>query len=370
VPRGIAHTPLEEVALTPRQEAVLRAVVTCYVGEGGAVGSATISHLLPTRLSSASIRSSLAELSDLGLLEQPHTSAGRVPNERGLRLFIDRLLGQQPISDYDRRAIDFGVEEADAGSVGRIVSRLLSDRTRLLGFVLTPPLHHAVLQQVSLVRVASDRILAVLISTTGAAFRRVVRDDARLDDRQLEQISALLRERVRGRTLPEVRDALAREAAGQRQRADRLLAKALELGAKAVAAGEEGGEDLVIASWLALLDQPEFRDAARLRELIEAIETRERLVEVLDQMIEDPGVRVALGSEVDEPALHRCALVAARFGGDAPAGPVGAVGVIGPSRMDYGRVMTLVGYLAASLTDKLTPPVGSLAESSSDKPTP
>jgi heat-inducible transcriptional repressor len=209
-----------------------------------------------------------------------------------------------------------------------------------------------VLHQVSLVRVASDRILAVLVSTTGTAYRRVVRDDARLDDRQLEQISALLRERVRGRTLHEVRDALAREAASQRQRADLLLEKALELGCKALSVDEDAGEDLVIASWLALLDQPEFHDAGRIRELVEAIETRERLLDVLDQMIEDPGVQVALGGEVDEPALHRCALVAARFGGEAPAG---AVGVIGPSRMDYGRVMTLVGYLAGSLTDKLAP---------------
>jgi heat-inducible transcriptional repressor len=344
---------LGDLPLTPRQEAVLRAVVTCYVGEGGAVGSATLSHLLPTRLSAASIRSTLGELTELGLLEQPHTSAGRVPNELGLRLFIDRLLGQHPISDYDRRAIDFGVEEADPETVGRVASRLLSEQTRLLGFVLTPPLHRAVLQQVSLVRVASDRILAVLVSTTGAAFQRMVRDDAGLDERQLEQISALLRERVRGRTLPEVRDALAREAAGQRQRADRLLAKALELGAKALSPSEDEGFDLVIASWLALLDQPEFHDASRLRELFEAIETRERLVEVLDQMMEDHrGVRVALGGELDEPALHHCALVAARVGGDVSAG---AVGVIGPARMDYARVMPLVGYLAGTLTDKLAP---------------
>jgi heat-inducible transcriptional repressor len=114
----------------------------------------------------------------------------------------------------------------------------------------------------------------------------------------------------------------------------------------------ESGDDLVIATWLSLLDQPEFRDPGRIRELIQAIETKERLLDVLDQMLSDSGGYVALGGEVDEPALHRCALVAARFGGDAP---VGAVGVIGPSRMDYGRVMTLVEYLAHSLTDKLGP---------------
>jgi heat-inducible transcriptional repressor len=344
---------IAELALSSRQEAVLRAVATSYLGDAGPVGSATISHVLPTRLSSASIRTTLAELAELGLVEQPHTSAGRVPSEAGLRLFIDRLLGQQPISDYDRRAIDFGVEAVDVDSVGRVVSRLLSEQTRLLGFVLTPPMHQAVLQQVSLVRVSSDRILAVLLSTTGAAYRRVLRDDGSLDDRQLERVSALLGERVRGRKLPEIRQALAEEALRQRRQADQLLARALELGFEALSTDEvESGDDLVIATWLSLLDQPEFRDPGRIRELIEAIETKERLLDVLDQMLSDSGVHVALGGEVDEPALHRCALVAARFGGDAP---VGAVGVIGPSRMDYGRVMTLVEYLAHSLTDKLGP---------------
>lgn len=343
---------LEQPPLSPRQEAVLRAVVGVYLSDAAPVGSTTLSHFLPIRLSSASVRTTLGELAELGLLEQPHASAGRLPSERGLRVFIDRLLSQAPISDYDRRAIDHGVEVVDAECVGRVASRLLSEQTRLLGFVATPPIERAVLEQVSLVRVASDRILAVLVCRAGITYRRVIRDTEALDDRELERICALLRERVRDRTLPEVREVLAREARGLRRRADRLLAKALDLGFKALSAEEDSGDDLVIATWLALLDQPEFRDARRIRELFEAIETKERLLEVLDQMLSDPGVHVALGGEVDDPALQHLALVAARYGGDALAG---AVGVIGPHRMDYGRVMPLVDYLARSLTDKLVP---------------
>lgn len=342
--------------LTDRQKTVLRALVTAYVGEAAPVGSQTLSHVLPTRLSSASIRSTLGELADLGLVEQPHTSAGRVPSEAGLRRFIDELLGRPRLSDYDRRTIDFGVDEADPHRVGHVVSQLLSEQTRLLGFVWTPPVDRVVLQHVSLVRLAHDRILAVLVSTTGAAYRRVVDDPAGLDDRTLERISAILRQRVRGRTLPEVRDALAREAGSQRRQADRLARLAIELGSKALSADEaerEAGDDLVIATRLALLDQPEFRDPRRIRELFEAIETKERLLEVLDQMLADPGVHVTLGGEVDDPALHPFALVAARYGAQASEAPGGAVGVIGPSRMDYGRVMTLVDYFANSLTEKL-----------------
>lgn len=356
-----AHERKDEVgpALTARQEEVLRAVVTAYVGEAAPVGSRMISHVLPSRLSPASIRNTLAELDALGLLEQPHPSAGRIPSEAGLRLFIDELLGRAPLSDYDRRTIDFGVEGADPHTLGRVVSQMLSERTRLLGFVWTPPMDRVVLQHMSLVRVTGDRVLAVLVSTAGAAYRRVIQDGAGLDDRTLERISEMLRERVRGRTLAEVRDLLRQEARGQRQRADRLLAMALELGSRALSADEaerEAGDDLVIATRLALLDQPEFRDPRRIRELFEAIETKERLLEVLDEMLSDPGVHVTLGGEAGDPALQPFALVAARYGegGSAAASAgAGAVGVIGPSRMDYGRVITLVDYIAQSLTEKL-----------------
>jgi heat-inducible transcriptional repressor len=160
----------------------------------------------------------------------------------------------------------------------------------------------------------------------------------------------VLRERVAGRTLREVRELFAREARHERRQADRALALALELGARAVAE-PEGDGDLVIATRLALLDQPEFRDPGRLRELFVALETKERLLEILDRLLAgESGVRVALGGEVDEPALHRCALVAARLGDD---GAAGALGVIGPARMDYGRVIPLVGYCSRVVTEKL-----------------
>jgi heat-inducible transcriptional repressor len=336
--------------LTDRQEAVLRAVVASYLSDAAPVGSAAISHVLPTRLSSASIRTTLAELGELGLLEKPHASAGRVPSQGGLRLFIDRLLPAPRVSDLDRRAIDYEVEEAGPGSVAQVASKVLSDRTHLLGFAVAPRVRQLVLQHVSLVRISDGRILAVLVSTQGAAHQRVIDDTAGLDQRQLDRVAGLLNERVVGLTLPEVRASLRREARSQRRQADRLLAAALELGSRALLADEEEGDDLVIATRLALLDQPEYQDPERLRELFEAVETKERLLEVIERMLDDRGVHVALGNEVDEPSLYRCALVAAPYGADAP---IGAIGVIGPSRMDYARVMALVDYFSKALTEKL-----------------
>lgn len=349
-PAGIAAGAARP--LSERQAQVLRAAVTAYVGEAAPVGSATLSAVLPTKLSAASVRATLAELAELGLLQQPHTSAGRVPTERGLRVFIDSLLTPAAVAEYDRRTIDWSVEEAPADALAHVASQLLSERTRLLGFVVAPRVDRLTLRHVSLVRLSSERLLAVLVGRTGSAHRRVVAFDGDLDQAALDRIAALLNERVAGRTLREVRDLLRQEARGLRRRADRLLQVALDLGSRVLSADEELERiDLVIATRLAMLDQPEFQDPRLLRDLFEALETKERLLEVLDQMIDREGVRVALGAELADPSLQHCALVATHYGDDGS--PMGVLGVIGPSRMDYGRVIPLVDYLSRAVTDKL-----------------
>lgn len=334
------------MVLSERQEAVLRAVISGYVGEAGPIGSAALAERLPMRLSSASVRNTLAELAELGLVDQPHASSGRVPTEAGLRTFIDRLGVRPTVSEFDRRAIDFCVGDSDPLALVHAASQLLSEQTSLLGFVALPRLDRLVLRHVSFVKLAHRKVAAVMVTQHGAIHRKVVRDEANVGQRELDRIALVLNERVVGRTLSEVRKTLAREAHAQRQQIDRVLEKAIELGSKALSADTEDG-DLVIATRLALLDQPEFRDPARIRELFEAIEAKERLLDVVGQMLDSEGVNVVLGGEVEDPALRRCALVASRYGDDC------ALGVIGPSRMNYGRVMGLVGYFAEAMSEKL-----------------
>jgi heat-inducible transcriptional repressor len=304
------------------------------------------------RLSSASIRSTLGELAVLGLVEQPHTSAGRIPTEEGLRLFIDQLLDPAEVAEYDRRTIAYGVDAAEADSLPRVTSHLLSECTRLLGFMVAPRLDRVVLQHVSLVRLSSERLLAVLVSKEGTAYRRIIEDDTRADQAELDHMAALLNERVAGRSLRVVRRMLRREAHSLRREAGRLLARALELGSRALPAADEVEVDLVIATRLALFEQPEFHDPQRVRDLLEAVEAKERLLEVLDHVLGGEGVTVALGGEVDDPGLHRCALVVTPYGTDKA--PMGVLGVIGPSRMDYGRVIPLVDYFSRVVTEKLS----------------
>lgn len=332
-------------------------MVAAYLGDGSPVGSRTVSYLLSAPLSAATIRNTMGELADLGLVDKPHPSAGRVPTETGLRIFVDRLLDPRLLGDYEKRALAESVDEADPESLLHATSQVLSERTRQLGFVVGPRLERVVLRHVSLVRLTSDRVLAVLVSRTGEAHRRVFWDRDAGDQAELDRIAVALSERVTGHTLAEVRELLAGELRALRDGANRLLRRAVELGQRALAAEAEEPADLVVATRLALLDQPEFHDPERIRSLLAVVEVRATLLRVVDSVLEalEPqgqGVRVAFGAELGEPGLRQCALVAAPYGD--PHRPFGVLGVIGASRMDYARVIPVVGFLSELLTEHLT----------------
>jgi heat-inducible transcriptional repressor len=338
--------------LSARQERVLRAVVGSYVGGGSPVGSSTIAQLLPVSLSAATIRSVMSELSELGLLGKAHASAGRVPTELGLRVFVTQLLARRDLGDYERRDIADAMEDVHGDAVMRVASDVLSRHTHQLGFAVTPRLERLVLRHASLVRLSTAHILVVLVSQSGVAHRCLIDDAGSSDQADLDRIASALNDRIAGRTLPEARDALAQEVRALRSQADRFRARALRIAERALAAVPGGPGDLVLGTWLALLDQPEFRDPERLRALHRAIETEERLVALLDEILKkDGGPRVAFSEEIGEPALRHCALVVAPYGG--ARAPLGVLGVVGPSRMDYARVIPLVDYLSQLVTERL-----------------
>jgi heat-inducible transcriptional repressor len=345
--------------LSERQARVLRAVMSAYVGAASPVGSSTVARVLSTPLSSASIRNTMAELAELGLIEKPHTSAGRVPTEAGLRLFIDHLLQPSAMSSEEQRRLRFSFVDADAQGAMHLASNLLSESTRQLGFVLMPNLDRVRLRYVTLVRVAHEKILAIFISQSGRAYQRAIRDSESGGQEELNRIAAVLNERIGGRTLCELRSTLDAEAAMLRHQAGSLLARAVSLGQHALElAGEvDDPMGLLVATRMALLDQPEFNDPERLRELFGALDANDKLLHLMESMLDAEGVHVALGTELEGPGLSSCALVTAPYGIDADdrngSSALGLVGVIGPSRMDYARVIPLVGYCSELVTEKL-----------------
>jgi len=340
--------------LTERQETVLRALVRAYVGGAAPVGSAVLSHTMPVRLSSASIRNTMAELTEMGLIEQPHASAGRVPTEAGLRRFVDELLGPLAVSDWERRYIEAELGRADAEASLRVATDLLARRTQSVGFALLPRLDRAALGHVSLIRVSNERVLAVLVSRSGVPYQRVLPNPGSRDQRELERVAAELNRRLVGQTLSELRVQLEREAERLRRRAG-LLLQTLMAAVRTLAAEAASRPDVVLTSATALLDRPEFHDPERVRALLEALETTETLAAFVGRVLGEPGVAVTFGSEVElpqlGPALRDCAVVSAACGGQRPPG---MLGVLGPTRMDYPRVIPLVELFSQLVTEKLS----------------
>ncbi len=347
-PKDKLHTraPGPAPVLSDRQGRVMSAVVSSYVGEAAPVASDTISALLPLSLSSASVRTTLGELSELALVAKPHRSSGRVPTLDGFRVFVQQLLEPRAIGPFEERALADELASPGADGFGRSVSRLLSERTRGLGFVLAPRLERAVLHHVSFVRLSTERILCVLVGRDGTAYQRIFEEVGRADQARLDALASRLNERLAGRTLPDLRRRLVAEADDLRSEAERLLARAMDSGGPV--GGSEEEPELLVATWLALLEQPEFHDVDRVRALHAALEENERMVDVIDRFLAEDGVTVLFGDDVGEPALAGCAIVVAPFGDEDRRG---FLGVIGPSRLDYPRVVPVVGCVSRLASD-------------------
>ncbi len=367
-----------ESELSERQAMVLRALVAAYIGQAGPVASTALSQLMPTALSPASVRNTLAELHAAGLIDKAHASAGRVPTALGMRVFVDQLLELGHLGPHHQRILDRELDGVKAAETPRQASQLLSEHTRQLGFVVAPRVERLRLRTLHLVPVAEGRVLAVLIAQNGGVVERLIEDVAPISARELERVRDHLAERVEGRSLVGLRKLLESERERLCGEADQILHAAWALGLRACEV--EGGPvdgDLVIATRLALLDQPEFSDPGRIRGLFAALETNQRLLDLLHRIASADigakgiGLSMSLGAELGEPSLRDCALIVVPYGttktglpraatpadgeisGGAGQEPLGVLGVIGPQRMDYGRVIPLVHYCSELVTRKL-----------------
>ena len=330
--------------LSTRQEQVLQAVVSSWVGGAAPVSSDTVAAVLPVQLSPQSVRNTLAELAKLGLLEKAHHSAGRVPTERGMRIFVDEVLAPTELGPFEKRDLEDLLAAGGPTGLAERATHLLSERTRQLGFFRAPRLEHLRLRHISFIRVSTERVMVIVVSATGRTYQRLLEEPGTDDQAALDRMATSLNEHLAGSTLRYAHGRLSREA-GTLREAAALLARVLRSN------GQHAGDDLVLGTRLVLLDQPEFHDPERLRELLRAVEEKERLVSLVDRVAMGAGVRVAFGTDVSDPSLRDCAVVVAKYG--PSESPVGALGVIGPSRMDFARVVPLVGYVSRMMTRML-----------------
>lgn len=333
--------------LPARTRDVLLAVLDEYIDSGAPVASRSVARRSRLGISAATVRGTMAGLTELGLLCQPHTSAGRIPTHRAFRLYVDSLLGEALPAQPTMAAIQRDLSET-TGTPEEFVRRaadLLTRETGQLGFFVGIPADGLTLQRVYFLRVSSQNVMALLVSRSGTVQTRVF-EEHETDRRTLERVSERLSEFVDGFTLAAARARLSAEVEGERRRSDALWRRALSLGATVLAAASE--VQLYLGDRSYLLTQPEFGDMERLRELLAALDEKQRMLRLLDRLLYDAGPSVGIGAEMDDPGVRACAVVTAPLGGSSP--PVGGIGVIGPVRMRYDRVIPAVRQLSKQVS--------------------
>jgi heat-inducible transcriptional repressor len=333
--------------LSARARQVLYHCVSEYVATGEPVGSRTLAKRSGLDLSPASIRNVLADLEDLGYLRQPHTSAGRVPTDRAFRLFVDALMQVRALTGDEAAAIHETFASLEPGqNVMRETGKLLSELTGTAAVVLAPRVETLVLRQLRFLRTGPNEVLAVLLMKNGSVQNRFLR--AAVSDSDLQNVHHLLDDVVEGRTLGDLRELFERRLQTDRIQQDELRRRAFELGGAAVEA-MGGTTDLVIEGPDRLLEMPEFHEAGHVRRLVTALDAREKLIKLLDLAMQAKGGRVAVGEEVEGLGGGELAIVGAPYGAHGQS--VGTIGVIGPTRMDYPRVVPLVTATANAMSE-------------------
>jgi heat-inducible transcriptional repressor len=332
--------------LDSRSAAVLREIVEQYVETGGPVGSRTLSRRLPLALSPATIRNVMADLTEAGLLYAPHTSAGRLPTDRGLRLFVDGLLQFGDLGEEDREAID-----AALLSHGRSLQETLAEASTMLsglssaaGLVLAPKAEGA-LKHIEFVPLASGRALVVLVSSEGQVENRVIDIPLGVPPSALQEASNFLNARLQGRTLAEFRRHMGEEITRDRDTLDELAAGIIEAGLATWGGEGRGGNLIVRGQGRLLADVTQIEKLASIQTLFERLEAQETMLRLLELAETSDGVRIFIGAESGLFGSAGVSMIVAPAR-NAKNRIVGAIGVIGPTRINYGRVIPVVDYTA------------------------
>jgi heat-inducible transcriptional repressor len=338
--------------LDSRAREVLREIVMQHVATGEAISSRSLAKGGRFQLSPASLRNVMADLEDLGYLHQPHTSAGRVPTDRGYRFFIDNLMKSRMLSQRERETIDGQVQHAsEIDEVLQIASRVLSTLSDQVGVVFMPTLLQFAIRSMDFILVAEWRIMCVIVGANGVVVNRVIETRQTFTREELETISRYITVEFSGMTLDQIRRRLIRMTEEERAQHDRMLQKTISLGIEAVGEVAPVEHELYVEGAESMLTKPEFSDADSMRKTFLALQQKEKLVDLLESCLREDGLQILIGSETDFTQVNNFSIVARRYGTHAT--PLGMVGIIGPMRMEYARMAPLVDYLGRALSRKI-----------------
>ena len=339
-----AKSPIIE--LNERSREIFRMVVDTYVETGEPVGSRTLSRRGSLDLSPATIRNVLADLEESGLLFAPHTSAGRLPTDAGLRLFVSGLLEVGGLTEDERRSID-----GPLGAAGKSLAQALEEATstlsglsRCAGVVVAPKIEGP-LKHIEFVPIAATRALVVMVTEGGLVENRLIDMPLGTPAATLTAATNFLKARLAGHTIDEARTAILGEIENRKAQLDELTARVIEAGLASWAGGGEGTALIVKGQAKLLNDVTALADLERLRALFDMLETREAMVRLLDATREGQGVQIYIGSANPLFGVAGCSMIVAPYSNSREQ-VVGAIGVIGPTRLNYARIIPLVDYTA------------------------
>ena len=332
--------------LSERAQHMLRALIERYTREGQPVGSRTLAREAGLNLSPATIRNVMSDLEELGFVQSPHTSAGRVPTVQGYRFFVDTLLSVKPLESGTvnelRAQLDVDTSSKD---LLESATGLLSGITQLAGVVTLPKHSLAVFRRVEFLPLSERRVLAILVTSEGEVQNRIVHAGRECSPSELQQASNYLTELFSGRELADVREILLREMQEARSTMNRMMMTAMQMADQVLE--RNSNEDFIMSGQTNLMGFQELCDIDRLRKLFDAFNQKREILNLLDQCVHGEGIQIFIGEESGYQMLDECSMVTAPYQVDGEV--VGVLGVIGPTRMAYERVIPIVDATARLL---------------------
>ena len=340
-----------------RGQMVLSTIISEHFVTGEPVGSKLVAEKFAESLSvsSATVRNVMSELEDLGLLEQPHTSAGRVPTDKGYRFYVDNLLGVLSLSNEDLILINeelSGIGE-NPGSLMEKTSQLLSVLSKNVGIVVTPSLAHDRLQHIEFVNLSDGRILVILVSAPNIVHNKIIHLKEGFTSDELSRTARYLNVEFAGKSLSEIRAEILKLMHEEKTLFDKLLQTAMILCSQSIESEDATRGEIYVDGTSNILGKSDFADFDRLRELLKTIEEKSRFVQILSECIGGEAalsgdVNIIIGSEHSNQAMQNCAIISAPYRiGDSRT--IGSLSVLGPTRIEYARIISVVGYVAKML---------------------
>lgn len=336
--------------LDERSKNILIAIIKLYIATGQPVGSRTLSKHYKEKLSPATMRNTMSDLEEAGYLTHPHTSAGRVPTDKGYRFYADSIINQAKLSKSDELTINRSLLDSNIQSAAEFMERtshLLSQISGNVGIVVSPSPAQDILQHMEFVKLGEGKILIITVSRSGIVRDKVVRVDSNFTQEELDKTARFVLANFKGMTLQGIRNEIMKSMSEEKALYDRLLQNTILLCNSALSS-KDTQADVYVDGTSTILTKPDFTDdTERMRELFKIYEEKERLLKVLNEYLTEStisGVCIRIGSENNIPSMHTCAIITSPYvyGNNA----FGGVGVVGPTRIEYARLITVVNYIA------------------------